>query len=85
MMLRTSEFIRIVKEGLAAHADENLPLGPQVAKDLAKLLGILADQCDAMERRLAGDPEISAVAADNIVYLRHWMDDRRRKQSSNTH
>lgn len=69
-MLRASRFLTLIRLTIQPCADANAPLPAEALPHICVLLRVLAEQCEGMETRLAGEPVLAA--GGNVVSLADW-------------
>ncbi|MGZ2403337.1 hypothetical protein [Rhizobium ruizarguesonis] len=78
-MVRTSQFLRILRLQFDAQAQLGLSVEPHRLPDICRFLKFTEDQCAEMEARLAGEPMPAGRVADpdsNIVSLAEFVASR---------
>lgn len=78
-MVRTSQFLRILRLQFDAHAQLGLSVEPRKIPDICAFLKHCEDQCAEMEVRLAGKPMPAGQITDpsnNVVSLAEFVASR---------
>lgn len=78
-MVRTSQFLRILRLQFDAHAQLGFSVEPHRIPDICLFLKFCEDQCANMEARLAGEPVPAGSGTDpasNIISLAEFVASR---------